>query len=426
MKIKLLGLIVTLIMSSIVTAQEDENWRLTPPEFDETGVFFWSSDDRYLAFLTGGQWGLMDLETLEVTFHDSFPLNPDLTAEEMANFNPSEIISVSPNGEMLLFTIPLDGRTRSPQMPYETEQYAIANRLTGQLVVTGIPTIPMIEATMAAMNIAWSADSTALSITTPDEADGVYGYYIGLDDLSDVFTSGYGEYIDGYFYYLQRIYRHWLGSVDMSGDRVLVSAVKQDDTVDIYDQETYILEWMVGFSSQIVAGGEENPIGLRGGFRFSPYSEDELTYLRAAPQMASNGYYVYNMESKLETLVWEFDIEGYIHISPSGSWGIYYQRSGGSTVGTYLVDFAELLARMPQADAGIDQTITDGTVTLNGSGSIAPNGDIISYVWMEGDTELGTGMELIVTLEPGIHQIILIVTDDQGRMDSDVVEVSVE
>jgi serine protease len=87
--------------------------------------------------------------------------------------------------------------------------------------------------------------------------------------------------------------------------------------------------------------------------------------------------------------------------------------------------------RPPVANAGPDQTVTDTdgnnseTVTLNGSGSYDPDGEIMSYVWNEGNSELGTGVTLTVELAVGIHTITLTVTDDDGATDTDEAVVTV-
>ena len=86
----------------------------------------------------------------------------------------------------------------------------------------------------------------------------------------------------------------------------------------------------------------------------------------------------------------------------------------------------------PAADAGPDQTVadTDGdgqeTVTLDGGGSSDPAGEIGSYVWTEGSTEIATGVRPDAILPVGPHAITLTVTDNNGAVDSATVNVTVE
>jgi hypothetical protein len=86
----------------------------------------------------------------------------------------------------------------------------------------------------------------------------------------------------------------------------------------------------------------------------------------------------------------------------------------------------------PVANAGPDQTVIDSdndgeqTVTLNGGASLDPDGGVIvAYEWKEGVIVLGTGVSLTTSLSVGVHTITLTVTDDEGAMASDTVQITV-
>jgi len=86
---------------------------------------------------------------------------------------------------------------------------------------------------------------------------------------------------------------------------------------------------------------------------------------------------------------------------------------------------------LPSADAGPGQTLTDtnndGTelVTLDGSGSSDPDGTITGYEWREDGEVIATGANPQVTLGVGEHTITLVVTDDDGLVDTDEVVVTI-
>jgi hypothetical protein len=83
--------------------------------------------------------------------------------------------------------------------------------------------------------------------------------------------------------------------------------------------------------------------------------------------------------------------------------------------------------RAPVAEAGPNQLLHDTdrdgyvTVTLDGSASSDSDGTIVSYVWKEGATQIATGQTAQVTLPVGVRSITLVVTDNEGATDDDVV-----
>jgi serine protease AprX len=84
----------------------------------------------------------------------------------------------------------------------------------------------------------------------------------------------------------------------------------------------------------------------------------------------------------------------------------------------------------PVADAGPDVAVTaDGsgtaTVHLDGSGSLDPDGQIISWVWSESGAQIATGETAATILGEGVHNITLTVTDDGGAIGADTAVITV-
>jgi len=93
-----------------------------------------------------------------------------------------------------------------------------------------------------------------------------------------------------------------------------------------------------------------------------------------------------------------------------------------------------LTNRVPTADAGEDQTVTEGdTVRLNGSGSFDRDGDTLSYAWsqvggpesvlLEGATTVQAQFE---ASEPGIYEFQLVVHDGEVASGPNRLMVTVE
>jgi hypothetical protein len=85
----------------------------------------------------------------------------------------------------------------------------------------------------------------------------------------------------------------------------------------------------------------------------------------------------------------------------------------------------------PFAYAGSDKIIiTDiGTgvesVSLDASGSVDANGSIVSYIWESYGTQIGVGEQPTINLPAGVHLITLIVTDDEGAVDTDDITITI-
>ncbi|OVE82286.1 hypothetical protein BVY03_01305 [bacterium K02(2017)] len=102
-------------------------------------------------------------------------------------------------------------------------------------------------------------------------------------------------------------------------------------------------------------------------------------------------------------------------------------NDGATGVDTVNITVNEIPNVGPTANAGTDQTVLDNeTVNLNGSASSDSDGTIVSYIWTEGGSQIGSGVNAVVgPLSAGTHTIILTVTDDDGATDTDTVVITV-
>jgi outer membrane autotransporter protein len=110
-------------------------------------------------------------------------------------------------------------------------------------------------------------------------------------------------------------------------------------------------------------------------------------------------------------------------------------NSGRTAEDTVLITVNAPAAVPPTANAGDDRVVndTDGqageTVTLDGSASSDPDGNIVNYAWSlvngESSESLGSGPTLQARLPDGANTIQLVVTDNSGNAASDTVLITV-
>ena len=87
-------------------------------------------------------------------------------------------------------------------------------------------------------------------------------------------------------------------------------------------------------------------------------------------------------------------------------------------------------AGVPTANAGVDQTVianssSNASITLDGNASSDPDGDPLTFTWT-GPFGTSAGATPTVTLSIGVHIITLTVTDPEGYIGTDTVEVTVD
>ena len=109
-----------------------------------------------------------------------------------------------------------------------------------------------------------------------------------------------------------------------------------------------------------------------------------------------------------------------------------YSGGSGFLLNINWMEFTSTGPQAPIAQAGNNQTLTDSdddgieSVTLSGSGSSDPDGTITSYVWLEGGSQIATGVSPTINLGVGTHTITLIVTDNDGATASDNVSITIQ
>ena len=163
-----------------------------------------------------------------------------------------------------------------------------------------------------------------------------------------------------------------------------------------------------GHSAGTVALSSKDEDGL--GWVTGREHEVEVRYRRSRVVVLVDGAKVLDHEGRFE----------------DGRLGLY--ASGPGTV--VFRDVTAVVSNVaPVADAGQDQVVDAGPgcvslVSLDGSGSSDPDGDVLTYSW-SGPFGTVAGMKPEVSLGRGVHVITLTVDDGNGLTASDTVEVEV-
>lgn len=126
-----------------------------------------------------------------------------------------------------------------------------------------------------------------------------------------------------------------------------------------------------------------------------------------------------------------------ITINPSGNGIIAMSGQLHTNVDGHGVDFdfstvadSPLANRPPIANAGPDQSLTSTSVcevavTLNGTASSDPDGNLVTWRWLEGKTLWGTGPTLSAKLHhSGTHVLTLSAVDSFGSLSQDSVAIT--
>jgi probable HAF family extracellular repeat protein len=96
------------------------------------------------------------------------------------------------------------------------------------------------------------------------------------------------------------------------------------------------------------------------------------------------------------------------------------------TFTTFLLSRSTAANGAPVANAGPDQTVEcSSSLVLNGSQSSDPDGDSLTYEWLENGILLATGVTPSISLSKGSHTITLNVADPHGQNALDSVLVNV-
>lgn len=153
-------------------------------------------------------------------------------------------------------------------------------------------------------------------------------------------------------------------------------------------------------------------------------------------EITFDGSASYDVEGDTLTYIWDFGDGSY----SSGENPVHAYSAGGTYEVTLVVNDGEFDSEpsvttanieevndAPVADAGGDKSVfMDEIITFDGSGSVDPDGTIITYEWDFGDGNDGQGETVThFYTVPGTYTVTLVVTDNGGLPGVDIIFVVV-
>lgn len=348
--------------TAFVSGQEND--LIDIPITVDGGLMLWSSDSRTVTIrgrvieLQEISWVTVEVANQNVSVSDTFSLGVSLNTEELDFFSLSEVVRFSPDEQLILYTEAIEDNTSTNESPESyalNYQFVIANRATREIYHTGILTEDMTVDTLQVGPIIWSENSHALAIETWGIAGDAKVFHISIPDANNLQTIMITEFravIGNELYYIPDALRGGLAAIDASGERVLVYANRLEESADIYEERSFLIDWKPRQPGQTMNIRSETD-DRTGSPRFISSSENELFYWKSeAPFEANNGaLYRYNLETDVETLLWQPSSEVIpISFSPNGDWGVFIDNE----IQVYLLDIGSLLETISPANAVSD------------------------------------------------------------------------
>lgn len=438
-----LGLLVLLLVQPGASLAQSNLDVIVEGNFSAIDAVAWSLDNSTFVFLNRGLqpdpvslvvkadqpiWKSYNVET-GVLSEDLFryPLQPDLTPDEMVTFAPLDFVLPSPSGNLLAYS-----SLNEAERPVLT----FANRITGQVLQTAlwINGDETFFKFMGGLEGYWSAEGDAFFYPQRSPYSEAVGYLQIRINPSDMASTQFHEFfsqtVEGKIYITYDSLEDIAFDMSDNGDQVLLLARERSLDGARNPTRNHILFPVIWYPESpesnrritAVAGADICNAA------FTPDSQGVTFLLRdgrvVVYRLVTNE--IIELPVELPANCRLFSVFSY-----DGAWvALRESRSKLRFLNLGTIDTQNIAPMQPPiANAGPDITLidTDGDGlaewALTDNGSLDPDGEIVSYGWSIGQAELPGG-ELPFSV--GTITITLTVTDNDGLQSVDEVQVTVE
>ncbi len=195
--------------------------------------------------------------------------------------------------------------------------------------------------------------------------------------------------------------------------------------------------WGVSDSNYLMRPTDESGTKIMGSITCSSFTYYTLTSWRSATSYDTHSNNSPAFVTTSNATPFTNPTNATVNVSTSRKYKDSYGNISDGTVtlapyeGVLLFDIGAASGIPPVANAGIDQSITISTVTLNGTGSTDADGTIVSYAWVKLSGTGGTitspssAITTVTGLTTGTYVYQLTVTDNNSLTDSDNTTITV-
>lgn len=307
-----------------VSGQSLSDW-VFHGDFDRTTEYVWSSDSTRLTFfnfelsldedpnvvIEAPGWQVIDVPTASISPGTNvWPLQTNLTQEELDVFMPYGFIYSSPDANLLIFA-------QEPDNELGDRDLVLANRSTRQFVSLGVRVGSDLIPSSA--TVQWASDSHAVIIGFYDWSGAQEVIHIDIpnfNDLEDGFARKFNATIDGKPYIMAPTSEDLLLDLSTDGQAVLLIArdSTRTETTSFYDNSPQLVVWRPYTGEAAVVGSDIPLQGITTG-SFAPNNSNRIVVATLG------GLFAHDIGIKTTIqLFTEYVDNGLEYFSPDGQW----------------------------------------------------------------------------------------------------------
>lgn len=324
---RVLLVLILVTTHTIITAQ-DNSFAIDdlPPYIH---LRSWSENSDTFAFQNPNEssnaWFQVTMNMRSLQKTNAFPLGEPLSDFERLLFQAEDIVSVSPNTDLIIFTLQVSQDSSVTEGYTTIYEYVLANRTTHETWNTSVQTTSAMPRGELLL-IAWDNSGNHVAISDISQGGTRKISFIHIPDIKNLAGSIAYEFdeviIDGGSFYTFDPIINRLHDVSHLGDFVLLTAQQSDPEISAYDEATQFVLWSpsnLALTQLIELPGIEPAASATA---FSPRAIEEIL-VWSYYDLTKARLYLFNYMTNKLTFLKQFDEVYAPMFSPDGRWLSY-------------------------------------------------------------------------------------------------------